>query len=168
MWKERRRQTKKIVIDRIIDQLNDPIEFNVTLSAENVSLSPDLWHGARKETELELTPSAPLLSFIAVDDDGGLSLTIFVLGYWLGVDMPLFNVHCPCTSNFLSVTSALSWFPSVDGHALFTKSWMLSTKETTSTRSTEELSHSRSESHRLENRERERMWMRLVRMMHDE
>ena len=159
MWKERRRQTKKIVIDRIIDQLNDPIEFNVTLPTENVSLSlclsPDLGHGARKETEPELTPSAPLLSFIAVDDEGGLSLTIFVLGYWLGVDMTLFNVHCPCTSNFLSVTCALSWFPSVDCHALVTKSWMLSTKET-STKSIEELSHSRRESHRLEKRERDR------------
>ena len=39
MWKERRGQAKKIVIDRIIDQLSDPIEFNVTMSTESVSLS---------------------------------------------------------------------------------------------------------------------------------
>jgi hypothetical protein len=41
----------------------------------------------------QLTPSAPLLSLAVADDEGALSLTIFGLGFWLGVDMLLFNLQ---------------------------------------------------------------------------
>ena len=36
---------------------------------------------------IELTPSAPLLSRVVVEEEGGLSLTIFVFEYGVGVDI---------------------------------------------------------------------------------
>lgn len=49
--------------------------------------------------EWKLTPSAPLLSF--VDVEGGLSLPLFVLEYWLGVDILVIQSNkCPCLNNF--------------------------------------------------------------------
>lgn len=57
----------------------------------------------------QLTPSAPLLSLAAVDDEGGLSLTIFVLGFWLGVDMLLFNLQYPSDrASFFCLSLSLS------------------------------------------------------------
>jgi hypothetical protein len=69
----------------------------------------------KKKLNRKLTPSAPLLSLIAVDVEGGLSLPLFVLEYWLGVDILLSNVHCPCENNFYYCYGFFSSF------VLFTK-----------------------------------------------
>ena len=72
--KERRRRRRR---NFSFDELIHSIKYEMTFSSS--------CHQSRRRRKL--TPSAPLLSL--VDVEGALSLPLFVLEYWLGVDILL-------------------------------------------------------------------------------
>jgi hypothetical protein len=101
--REREKLTKlSIEKKKLMNSFIHSIKYEMTFSIKDLIKQMCPYIGTKEnetKAKKKLTPSAPLLSLIAVDVEGGLSLPLFVLEYWLAVDILLSNIYCPCENN---------------------------------------------------------------------